>query len=575
MLIQVADLNAAFEEIIRASLPDGQAVSILVFVPLTVDSIAAACALFELFRQDNLLNHFVPVRGYTDLTEHISVRLRDETLPPSIVFLNCGGSISLLRKFPTAFHQSTAYVIDSHRPINIENLDCRLEKIKVFDDSNSIFNELFDLPDSAVDDHHSILIKYRQKTHSVNRLIQKRLDPTNISVIHFLESSHFSDPASVQLYSLATSRNYTSLAILWFAILGLTEHFLLEQLDFERYEVLFNALHTEVSRLTNGVELFTTIHADDGDVVSPISTIKVPVSANMFIQPCLDLRFNLMRHWTLMESMESSPFVASRLRLWTHDGHERLLILLAKMGIPLREANTSYIAMSADLRGSLVNRFDRHCDSHNLTGGHFASFLLKCGYTAPLAASDVVYAVRSRLSTGANFGSTFADTFSVVRMHGQQTFLSEGVESAKVRMKLVTALGIDIMNRRSSSIVNAGTFRITYIHNAGDRGFPVESSALVDLAQFLIQAYRANHENVLPMIVAAMKPIIQEWLVVAVSSAFEFGDVEESKFGAWFVTAAERAEIEIGMDAFDSFVCQVPNDLLLAFVDQLTLVAAR
>jgi cell division control protein 45 len=355
----------------------------------------------------------------------------------------------------------------------------------------------------------------------------------------------------------------------------LTEHFLLEHIDSDRYEILFNALHNEASRLTNGLELFTTIHADEGDIVSPVNAITVPVAANLFIQPCLDLRFNLMRHWTLMNAMQYSPFVAARLRLWTHEGNERLQILLAKMGVPLREANTAYIAMRSDLRESLVRRFDAHCDAQNLQGGHFASFLLKRGYAAHLAASDIVYAVRARLSGSADFGAAFAETFAVVRMAGNQTLLSDGVESAKVRTRQVISLGIELMNRRASSIVNAGTFRILYIHNAGERGFPVEASALVDLAQFLIQAYRANGDPVLPMVVAAINSATQQWLVVAVSTAFEFGEVEASRFGAYFVQAAEGAEIEIGLDSFDSFICQVPNDLLLAFVDQLTLVSSH
>jgi cell division control protein 45 len=484
-------------------------------------------------------------------------------------------SISLLRKFPTAFQQSTAYVVDSHRPINFENIDCRVERIKVFDDSQSIFDELCDLPDSELDDEHTIIIEGRQRTRMANRLVQKRIDPESAPVLAFLEASRFSDPAALQLYSLAAARNQTSLLVLWFAILGLTEHFLLEHVDSDRYEVLFNALQNEASRLTNGVQLFTTIHADEGDIVSPVAAITVPVAPNLFIQPCLDLRFNLMRHWTLMEAMKYSPFVTSRLRLWTHDGNERLQILLAKMGVPLRDANTAYIAMSSDLRDSLVRRFDAHCDAQNLTGGHFASFLLKRGFVAPLAASDVVYAVRARLAGSADFGSAFAETFAVIRMAGNQTLLSDGVESAKVRTKQVISLGIELMNRRASSIVNAGTFRITYIHNAAERQFPVEASALVDLGQFLIQAYRANGDPILPIVVASIDQATQQWLVVAVSTAFEFGDVEASKFGTWFMQAAKRAEIEIELDSFDSFICQVPNDLLLAFVDQLTLVASH
>jgi cell division control protein 45 len=560
---------------VSASLANSQTVTVLIFVPLTVDSLAAASVLYELFRRDNILNHFVPVRGYADLHEHVTSGLADETLPRSVVFINCGASISLLRRYPNAFEASTAYVIDSHRPVHLENLDSRVESVKVFDDSQGLADFLFVLPDSQADDEHSIIVSATQKTDGVARLVHKKLDPANREVAEFLGAAQFSDPAAVQMYALASTLNHTSLSILWFAILGLTEHFLLEHIDSDRYEVVFNALHSEASRMTAGVKLFTTVATEDGDVVSPNNTITVPLAPNFHIQPCLDVRFCLMRHWTLLESMSCSPYVASRLRLWTHEGSERLSIFLAKMGIPLRDAQAAYIAMSSDLRDSLVRRFDAQCDAQGLSGGHFASFLLKRGFAAHLAAADVVHAVRARLARAGDYAAHFAAAFAVVRMAGNQDILSDGVEAAKARLKCVVGLGIELMSRRGAWIVNAGAFRIAYIHNAAERGFPVEADALVDLAQFIAQAFRACEEPVLPIVVAALDAGTQMWLVVAVATAFEFGEVEASRFGVYFREAAQRAEIEIGTDAFDSFVCQVPNELLLAFVDQLTLVASQ
>ena len=575
MLIQVADLHSAYQEVVRASLAGTQTVSVLVFVPLTVDSIAACCILYELFRRDNILNQFVPVRGYSDLQAQISQRLEDETLPPSLVFLNCGGSVSLMRMFADAFNVSTAYVIDSHRPIHLENLDARVDRVKVFDDSQSLFDELCLLEDSAQDESASIVIEGRHKGRSSGRKVRKLIDPEAPDAVQMAQNSRFSDPAALQLYSLASARNHTSLSVLWFAILGLTEHFLLEHIDTIRYETLFNALQNEASRLTSGIELFTKVHMNDEDVVAPVNSITVPLAANLYIQPCVDLRCNLMRHWTLMESMSASPFIASRLRLWYHAGMERLQLLLAKMGVPLRDANTAYIAMSSDIRESLVRRFDDWCDRFGLTGVAFPSFLLKRGYAAPLAASDVVLAVRARLQDNEDYSAAFAENFAVVKLVGNQNLLSEGVETAKARAKVVMALGMELMNRKNASIVNAGPFRITQIHNPSERGFPVEASSLVDLGQFLIQAFREDEEIVLPMVVAAKDAATQAWTVVALSTGFEFGEVESSRFGAYFKQAAEQSEIELVTDSFDSYVCQVPDDLFPGFVDQLTLQAFR
>ena len=575
MLIQVDDLHSAYQQIIQSTLSSDQSVSVLIFVPLTVDSLAASSILYELFRRDNVLNHFIPVRGYSDLSQQIQERLEDDTLPPSLIFLNCGGSISLLRRFPDAFKNSVAYVIDSHRPIHFENLDSRVENIRVFDDSQSLFEEILQFADSDVGEDESIVIQGKHKTKTITRTVKKLINPNTEEIVQFMQSSHFSDPAALQLYALATACNHTSLTTLWFAILGLTEHFLLEHIDNVRYETVFNALQNEASRLTDGKELFVTIPIEDGEVVTPVNSITVPVSRDLFIQPCVDLRCNLMRHWTLFDSMQSSPFVASRLRLWYNAGMEMLNLLLVKMGIPLREAKTTYISMSSDIREHLVRRFDQWCDKFGLSGIAFPSFILKRGYAAPLSASDIVLAVRSRLLSGSDFGAAFSDAFNVVRLVGNQDLFSVDVEAAKSRSKLVVSLGMELMNRKNAAIITVGPFRLATIYNAHERGFPVEASSLIDIGQFLIQAFRVDEETVLPIVISAMNQDQQTWTVVAVSTGFEFGEVESSKFGSYFKEAAELAEIEITMDSFDSFVCQVPADFLKNFVDQLTLLAFR
>lgn len=576
MLIQVQNFFEVYKQIIDTSHECGQTTQVIIFVPLTVDSLAAAAILSELFKKDDVGIHFVPVRGYKDLEEQIQTRLDDEALPPTMIFINCGGSISLLRQYTSAMEVSIAYVVDSHRPIHFENLDSRNERVKVFDDSQSLFDQICLLPDSELDEEESIVIEANQKIKNGTRFVRKSIDQNSPEAQAYVQTAHFSDPASLQLYTFVGTTNHTSLNSLWFAILGLTDHFLLDHIDMNRYESLFNALLSEASRLTGGVELFTTYNEDDVEVVTPNSSITVPVSAQMYIKPCVDLRCNLMRHWTLYESISNSTFFATRLRLWYIAGNDRLQLLLAKMGVPLRDANTSFITMSNDIRENLVKKFDQWADRFALTGVAFPSFMLKHGFAAPLAASDIVMALRARLLVDANFKASFVESFKIMRMtQGDAEVLSDGVNDAKNRSKLVVSIGIDLMNRKNAAIANIGPFRITYIHNATERNLPIEPSYLIDLGQFLIQAFREDEEDVLPMVIGALDQPNQMWTVVAVSTGFEFGEVEASKFGTYFVQAAANAEIAITMDSFDSFVCQVPDELLHVFIDQLTLLVIK
>jgi len=182
---------------------------------------------------------------------------------------------------------------------------------------------LFGLPDSDVDGEHSIIITGTRKSRSFARLVHKRINPMNNEMNQFIKSSHFSNPDAFRLYFLVSALNQISLQILWFAILELTKHFLLRHIDNDHHETLFNSLQNEASRLTNDIQLFTSVSTEEGDVVSPVNTILVPL-AHLHIQPCLDLCFYSMRRWTPMESMQCSSYMATRPKLWTHEGRERV-----------------------------------------------------------------------------------------------------------------------------------------------------------------------------------------------------------------------------------------------------------
>jgi len=574
MLIHVSSLLEIYNEIVKNS--QYGTVSVLVFVPYTVDSLAARSILFELFLQDDVLTHYIFVKGYEDLENNIMKRIEEETLPPSIIFLNCGGSISLIRKFPSAFENSKAYVIDSHRPIHLDNLDSRVNQVLVLDDSQSIFSSLGDIPNSSKDIDECIIVQGFQKLKDGSlKQIEKRIDPEAEEAKQYLKKAYFSDPASIQVYSLASIIRTTSTQSLWFSILGLTEHFILEHIDNYRYESLFEIISNEASRLSGHEKMFTTIIEGDGtETIRPESGIQVRVFQDYSIAPSNEIRCPMLKHWTLYESIHSSSFVASRLKLWYKRGYDNLLTLLAKIGVPLKDANTAYHIMNTELRDSLVERFDQQCDKFGLKGIIFPSFILRHGFEPELGAADVVLALRSRLNIR---DSTTNESFSSMRILENSQLLYEGIESAKKRSKMVITCGIEIMSRRVASIINAGYFRLTTIRNAQEKNIPIDTSFLIDLGQFLIQSMReelqSKETDTLPIIVAALDQKTDIFTVVALSTGFEFGEVESSRFGALFSVAAKRAEVPIVMDSFDSFVCQVPNDHFPSFIDNLTHLA--
>ena len=68
-----------------------------------------------------------------------------------------------------------------------------------------------------------------------------------------------------------------------------------------------------------------------------------PRLASFFRRPQDDYRFGLLWEWNLYDAMLYSPYVASRLQTYTEKGRNMLDLLVAKLGIPLEEAQRSYV----------------------------------------------------------------------------------------------------------------------------------------------------------------------------------------------------------------------------------------
>jgi len=84
------------------------------------------------------------------------------------------------------------------------------------------------------------------------------------------------------LHSLVSAQNQTFLQILWFAILELTKYFLLRHIDNDHHETLFDALQNKTSRLANDIRLFTSVFTEEGDVVSPVNIILIPLAPSSY-----------------------------------------------------------------------------------------------------------------------------------------------------------------------------------------------------------------------------------------------------------------------------------------------------
>ncbi|KAK3628366.1 DNA replication initiation factor cdc45 [Elasticomyces elasticus] len=127
-------------------------------------------------------------------------------------------------------------------------------------------------------------------------------------------------------------------------------------------------------------------------------------------------RFLLIRHWSLLDSMLHTPYLATRLHLWNEQGRKRLNKLLAKMGISLQEAGKGYLHLDLEVKRTLRARVGKFAEQYGLEGlvpegdhsagsgmgkGEGFGFVRSWGWRGTLSAGDVVSVVSAILEVGA------------------------------------------------------------------------------------------------------------------------------------------------------------------------------
>ena len=107
--------------------------------------------------------------------------------------------------------------------------------------------------------------------------------------------------------------------------------------------------------------------------------------------------------------MQFSPYVAARLQTYTDKGRQMLEMLIAKCGIPLAQAQSSYLQdMQPRFRAALQARLEAHAPAFKMTDITLKSFQLQDGLKRCVNAVDVVHAATALLECGAGRGGAAA-----------------------------------------------------------------------------------------------------------------------------------------------------------------------
>ena len=178
----------------------------------------------------------------------------------------------------------------------------------------------------------------------------------------------------------------------------------------QRGERIRQLLRDEVRRLNPPDPTDTSLENARGETSGVIpTTARSPTDTSIRLSP--EPRFLLIRHWSLYDSMLHSPYLSSRLHVWSDVGRKRLHKLLAKMGVSLSQCKQSYTHMDMDLKKGLRQRLLTYAPMYGLDGlvppaasagrGREGwGFVRSWGYKAIFSAVDVGVIVGAILEVG-------------------------------------------------------------------------------------------------------------------------------------------------------------------------------
>ncbi|KAI9932152.1 hypothetical protein AWENTII_010483 [Aspergillus wentii] len=381
-----------------------------------------------------------------------------------------------------------------------------------------------------------------------------RLKRKHDAVLHayYSAGTSYSEPISSLVYSLASELGREDNDLLWLAIVGVSSLELSGRTmsgvgisnssesggsagwGGERGERVRGILRDEVNRLNPPDPNDRDIRGEINGVIQ--TTARSPTDKSIRISP--EPRFILVRHWSLYDSMLHSPYLASRLHVWTENGRKRLHKLLAKMGISLTQCHQNYTHMDMELKRVLRSRLLKYAPMYGLDGlvpqdgsGHVSSregwgFVRCWGWKACLSATDIGVIVGAILEVGpeehptwdakrlsrpriANSsddheGSTESDLSSLLPRFWSAydalsltsespTLLMEALPLAQHLHRAILRTGTSLLSKHQIRHLRA--FRIAVVKDGPDVKLFTNPGALTKLALWIAEAIRVQERE--------------------------------------------------------------------------------
>ncbi|KRZ08161.1 Cell division control protein 45 -like protein [Trichinella zimbabwensis] len=267
------------------------------------------------------------------------------------IFINCGATVDISELLQLS-KDITVFVLDSHRPFNLENVYSTNVRLLV---SSEEMNDL-NIPDAK----DIYIVEDEEEEHS-------ETDDGNLP----------KSPVAKQ----AKKDSRAQWEIKRCAIIGLSSQLVQDHIGIEQYTLWSTDMSQQLRRLRLN-------QRDQNDL--PKDCLSITFQK--------DLLLSLYRQWNLYDSVCYSRLTAGTLRPWTDHGLKRVREFFARCGLPLAQCKQKFQSMDKKLLDSAQAVMEENfIQQFGLTDIQYGGFVCKALYKHVFAACDIAEAIAGLL----------------------------------------------------------------------------------------------------------------------------------------------------------------------------------
>eukprot|EP00996_Jenningsia_fusiforme_P005022 NODE_591_length_2070_cov_12.510638_g545_i0.p1 GENE.NODE_591_length_2070_cov_12.510638_g545_i0~~NODE_591_length_2070_cov_12.510638_g545_i0.p1 ORF type:complete len:581 (+),score=96.49 NODE_591_length_2070_cov_12.510638_g545_i0:120-1862(+) len=525
----------------------------------------------------------VPIRDYSIVQDLFT---RESEREVSWVLLNCGASVDITQWANAENHK--VYIIDSHRPAHLSNVQS--ESVFLFDDGSSM-REAFNIfgvgklpresqgaatePSSSSGDGGSQALSgnTEEEADSLSDSedapsgdSRKRKRVRRSTERDYYRRFKYTQSSSVLLYQLADQlgRAQHNDAILWMAIVGLTDHYVFRKIARDTYrEQLFSFQHRVNARLLTKPQ---SRQPNDGLSGRQFDESRIIASNEL----CLFL----LHFWSLVESMRHTQYVVGKLQLCgTEKGDLNLTTLMSKVGASPDLRMATFHAIDPERQEELKERLQRFGRLYGMKDLAFRSFVKHQGFGFKVSAADMVHISSSLLNapyeTECEFRDRFWAAYNALESKDAAD-IKDGLLWAKEQQTVIVRQATLLFAK--NALVNTGPFRYVFLPETTDTHdltVLVKAGSLRKMGKFLLELMATKNTRMVPVVLAAFDVKSQYWTLVGIHPEKVDGTVEINTFGYAFQDAAVRSRSTAQLGDIEPGNVRIHKDSLTSFIAAL------